>query len=86
MRAYRPAARRLAADRYVVGIAAEGSDVSLDPAERHLLVLETEIAAAGQRRKREKAQRAQISRISLNLRRAGAHDQTDRKGRDYVAC
>ena len=33
-----------AADRYVVGIAAEGGDVSLDPAERRLLVLQTEIA------------------------------------------
>src|ERR1700722_13136530 len=59
MRADRPAAGRLAADRYVVWIAAEGCDVPLDPAERRLLVLETEIAAASQRRKREKAERAE---------------------------
>ena len=59
MRAHRPAARRLAADRDILGIAAEGCDVALDPPKRRLLVLETEIAAAGQRRKREKAERAQ---------------------------
>src|SRR5208337_5060997 len=58
MRTYRPAARRLSADRNVVGIAAERGDVSLDPAERGLLILEPEITATRQRRKREKAQRA----------------------------
>jgi hypothetical protein len=50
----------LAADRYVVLIAAEGCDVPFDPCrERGLLVLENEIAAASQRRKREKAERAE---------------------------
>ena len=58
MCAYRPAARRLAADRDILRIAAKGCYVSLDPAERRLLVLETEIASAGQRRKGEKPERA----------------------------
>ena len=59
MGAYRPAASQFSADRDIVGVAAEGGYVALDPAERRLLVLKTEIAAAGERRKGEKAQGAQ---------------------------
>jgi hypothetical protein len=44
VRADRPAAGRLAADRHASGVAAEGGDVLLDPAQRRLVVHQPVVA------------------------------------------